>query len=189
MKKLFLLICLAAFSFTACDKAKEEPIQDQETEVAQTQTIDSAKSVEIARENKVVENLEQMKYMNFVKDVKLVGENAIVLFCENYGEFQTLHPDTKISKLEYNDFWRDPDKPKMAFSKIPLSLFKDNKDINTININIENDEMKFYLNISRDEFFQYFTDFKDDVNMTDYFDANRDKSDMLYEEKVQKEEK
>ncbi len=183
MKKLFLLISLVAFSFYGCNNTQEEPIQEEK------QTTDSAKVVEMQKEAKVVDELQRTPYMQFVKDVKIVGKVAIVLFCENFGEYQTLHPSDGLSEEEYNIFWNDIENIKIALSAIPLRLFRQNNELNTIDLSLNGEGTKFYLNIEREKFFEIFPDENAELRIEEYLEAHRDKVDIIFEEFVKKTEK
>lgn len=184
MKRLFLLISFIALSFAACDKAQEEPIEEK------TQKIDSAKVVEMQRESEVVEDLERTPYMQFVKDIKIVGKKiAIILFCENYGEYQTLHPKDGISKEAYEEFWSDPERPKLALATIPIRLFKKHEDLETVDVSLSVPDAKFYLNINRTDFFQIFEEYDPNMPLEEFLEAHRDKADILFDEKVKITEK
>ncbi len=184
MKKLLLLITIVAVSFSACNKPDNKPIEEPKAT-----TIDSAKVVEMQKEEKVVDRLQETPYMNFVKDIKIVGKVAIILFCDDYGEYQTIHPNDPLTSDEYRDFWEDHERVKMAFSTIPLKLFTDNSDIDVVDLSLSHLNMKFYLNIDRTAFFEIIGEIPQEISAKEYFEANRDKSDILFEEKIKKMEK
>jgi hypothetical protein len=136
------------------------------------------------KEEAVVRQLHETPFLNFVKDIKIVGKIAIILFCENYGEYQTIHPDDPLTAEQYQEFWDDHDRVRVAFSTIPFKLFNDKISLNIIDMSLNHQNRKYYMNVERKAFFEIFDIPFEGIPLEEYMIVHRDKVDRLFDEKV-----
>lgn len=171
-RKNFMISGIALVLFLIGAIGNAEPVSKETSFQSEVKQLDPS---ELDRLNKYAT---QIRGGAFLKEVKVVENNATITLFGNYQDFKSLNTNSTISEKDFNDYWNTGDAINKALMEEPVRVLREFLALKQVRLLIVSAGKEYSSEIDRKTAEDYFQ-----VNLEE---LNKDKNLDLWREKIVK---